>query len=143
MALVQRCQLQLRAHQLALREANRVLAEHEQDLVVAESHFKICKKRIKIKIVLALIQQNVFRQRLLFRRWNQLNRVRHFFKFIFFLPTIPFVLPWTNTFFLQVQNLRQRRLRRLVEKAELAVVLAEGHVAMSLVRVWRSRLRHR
>ena len=99
MALVQRCQLQLRAHQLALREANRVLAEHEQDLVVAESHFKICKKRIKIKIVLALIQQNVFRQRLLFRRLNQLNRVRHFFQIHIFLTNDSLCLTLDKHFF--------------------------------------------
>ena len=79
MALV-RPQLQLRADQLVLREANRVLAEHKRALVVVESRFKILKKKIMIKIVLALIQQNHFRQRLLFRRLEQLNRVSHCFK---------------------------------------------------------------
>jgi hypothetical protein len=77
MALLQRRQVQLRAAQLVLIEANRVLAEHEQNLHEAERHFKNCKKRVMLKIVLALIQQNVCRQRLLFRRLDQLNRVRH------------------------------------------------------------------
>ena len=79
MALV-RPQLQLRANQVVLREANRVLAEHERDLVVIESRFKILKKKIMIKIVLALIQQKGFRQRLLFRRLDQLNKVSHCLK---------------------------------------------------------------
>ena len=75
-----RPQIQLRANQVVLREANRVLAEHERDLVVVESRFKVLKKKIMIKIVLALIQQNIFRQRLLFRRLELLNRVSHCLK---------------------------------------------------------------
>jgi hypothetical protein len=84
MAQLQRHQLQLRANQMALREANRVLAEHERDLLVVENRFKVWKKKIMVKIVLALIQQNVFRQRLLFRRLEQLNRVSHCFQETFF-----------------------------------------------------------
>ena len=84
MALLQRQQIQVRANQLVLRDANLLLAEHERDLLAAENRFKIWKKKIMIKITLAIIQQNQFRQRLLFRRLEQLNRVSHCFEIHFF-----------------------------------------------------------
>ena len=84
MALLQRHQIQLRANQLVLREANQVLAAHERDLLVAETRFKTWKKKIMIKITLSIIQQNHFRQRLLFRRLEQLNQVNHCFQYIIF-----------------------------------------------------------
>ena len=78
MALLQRLQLQLRAHQLAYREASQALLDLERDFRAAEKKFKIDKKKIMLKIVIALIQQNTFRQRILFRRLDQLNQVSHF-----------------------------------------------------------------
>ena len=84
MALLQRQQIQVRANQLVLREANLLLAEHERDLLATENRFKIWKKKIMIKVTLAIIQQNQFRQRLLFRRLEQLNRVSHCFEIHFF-----------------------------------------------------------
>ena len=40
-------------------------------------------------------------------------------------------------------NLRQRRLKREVKRAEMAAVFAKSAVAMALSKVWQSRLRHR
>ena len=80
MANIQRRQLQLRAHQLAYREASQALLVLERNFRAAEKKFKISKKKIMLKIVIALIQQNAFRQRILFRRLDQLNRVSLFYK---------------------------------------------------------------
>jgi hypothetical protein len=145
MALLQRHQIQLRANQLVLREANQRVAALERDLLAVETRFKIWKKKLMIKITLSLIQQKLFRQRLLFRRLEQLNRVCHCFQFNF----IPDFFHCKQKFYLshvlslQNHNVRQRRLRRLIEQAETAVIVAEGQVAMGLVRMWRSRLRQR
>ena len=45
--------------------------------------------------------------------------------------------------FMQALNLRQRRLKRQVERAEMAAVFAKSAVAMALSKVWQSRLRQR
>ena len=75
MALLAVREAQLRAKQVQLDDATRVLEGLETDLRDLIEQQSVWKQKILYKIMLASVRQNVVRQRRLFQRLERINRV--------------------------------------------------------------------
>ena len=75
MALVVNRYANFRAKDMAFRAANENLANLEKDLRRSVSRQKAWKKKIVFKIIVAFFRHNVFRQQMLFRKLEQINKV--------------------------------------------------------------------